>query len=99
MVAKFKKMTQDNPQHQDGIKFPCVFPLKVMGLNHVDFPQFVLQVLQQHVVGIDESCMKTRLSKTQKYISVTMTFMAQSRQQIDNIYHQLNASEWTKMSL
>lgn len=81
------------------MKFPCTFPLKVMGLNSDDYPGFVLSIAQKYINGLDDSCLKTRLSKNEKYIAVTVTFLAQNKQQIDNIYLELNASERTKMAI
>ncbi len=81
------------------IDFPCTFPLKVMGLNKDDYPGFVLEIAKKHINGIDKSCLKTRLSKNKKYIAVTLTFLAHSKQQIDNVYLELNASERTKMAI
>jgi len=81
------------------MEFPCTFPLKVMGLNEDDYPGFVLDVGKKYINGIDESNIKTRESKNGKYIAVTLTFLAQSREQIDNIYIELNASNRTKMAI
>ncbi|MFK5894272.1 MAG: DUF493 domain-containing protein [Pseudomonadota bacterium] len=79
--------------------FPCTFPLKVMGLNTDDYPGFVLDIAKKYINGIDKSNLKTRLSKNEKYIAVTLTFLAHSREQIDNVYLELNASERTKMAI
>jgi len=81
------------------IDFPCTFPLKVMGLNTDNYPGFVLEVAKKYINGIDESCLKTRLSKNEKYIAVTLTFLAHNREQIDNVYLELNASDRTKMAI
>jgi putative lipoic acid-binding regulatory protein len=81
------------------IEFPCTFPLKVMGLNEDDYPGFVLAIAKKYINGIDRSSIKTRLSKNEKYIAVTLTFLAQNREQIDNIYLELNASDRTKMAI
>ncbi len=81
------------------MEFPCTFPLKVMGLNTDNYPDYVLSVAQKHINGIDECCVKTRLSKSEKYIAVTVTFLAQSKEQIDNVYLELNASDRTKMAI
>ncbi len=81
------------------MQFPCTFPLKVMGLNQDDYPGFVLEVGKRYIPGLDESCIRTRLSKNEKYIAVTLTFLAQSREQIDNIYLELNRSNRTKMAI
>lgn len=81
------------------MEFPCTFPLKVMGLNEDDYPGFVLEVGKKHVPEIDESCVRTRPSRNGKYIAVTLTFTAQSRQQIDNIYLDLHQNHRTKMAI
>ena len=86
-------------QEEEWIEFPCVFPLKVMGLNQNDYPGFVLDVTKKHVPGVDSTCMKTKLSKNHKYVSVTITFTAQNRKQLDDLYMELNASELTKMAI
>jgi uncharacterized protein len=81
------------------MKFPCTFPLKVMGLNKNDYPAYVLEVGQKYIQGIDQSNIKTRLSKSEKYIAVTLTFLATNKSQIDNIYLELNASDRTYMAI
>lgn len=90
-------MTSETDELQ--MEFPYTFPLKVMGLNEDNYPNFVLDVAKKYINGIDESHVKTRQSKNGKYIAVTLTFLAQSREQIDNIYLELNASERTKMAI
>jgi len=84
---------------EERIDFPCHFPLKVMGLNQDDYPAFVLQVTQKHVQGISAADMHTRLSRNGKYIAVTITFDAQSREQLDALYRELNACERTRWTL
>ncbi|MFK5984136.1 MAG: DUF493 domain-containing protein [Pseudomonadota bacterium] len=81
------------------MEFPCTFPLKVMGLNKDNYPAFVLATAQKHIMGLDQSCLKTRLSKSEKYVAVTITFLAHSKQQIDNIYLELHANKRTKMAI
>jgi len=81
------------------MEFPCTFPLKVMGLNKDNYPEFVLDTAKKYINGIDKSNLKTRLSKNEKYIAVTLTFLAQNKEQIDNIYLELNASDRTKMAI
>jgi len=81
------------------LEFPCSFAVKVMGLNENDYPGFVLEIAQKHVAGLDRDCISIRPSKNGKYIAVTLTFLALNKEQIDNIYIELNASNRTKMAL
>lgn len=84
---------------EEWIDFPCVFPLKVMGLNDGDYQDFVYQVCSKYVNGLDKSQLKTNLSRNKKYISVTVSFMAQNRQQLDNIYMEIHQDERSRMAL
>ena len=82
------------------LEFPCEFPLKVMGKNHVDFEVYVLTTVNQHVGGhLTEAAMRTKPSKTGKFISLTITFEAKSQKQIDAIYIELTAHELVLMAL
>ena len=79
--------------------FPCNFVLKVMGEDIDNYADLVLKVTQRHVEGVDETCMKTRPSRNGKYIAVSIRLVAQSREQLDNLYLELNAHEHTRMAL
>ncbi len=68
-----------------------VFPLKVIGRNEADFEQFVVSVVQSHV-PLSERTVSSRLSKEGKFLAVTVTFMAESRAQLDAIYQELKDS-------
>lgn len=82
------------------IDYPCDFPLKVMGKNHVDFEVYVLETVNRHVGGhLTKDSIKTRPSKTGKYISLTITFLAHSQKQVDAIYIELTAHELVLMAL
>lgn len=78
--------------------FPCSFPLKVMGQNSTAFESFVRTVLGAHLPGA-EVLFSTRPSSGGKYLSITATFTASSREQVDAIYRELNASELVVMML
>ncbi len=79
--------------------FPCDFALKVMGEDINDYSAYVLSICQKHVKGVTESCVHTRPSRNGKYIAVTVQLVATSRQQLDDLYIELNAYEHTKMAL
>ncbi|MCU7937934.1 MAG: DUF493 domain-containing protein [gamma proteobacterium symbiont of Bathyaustriella thionipta] len=89
-----ESIDEDNLMH-----FPCDFALKVMGENINNYPDYVLSVCQQHVECVTESCVHTRPSRSGKYIAVTVQLVATSRQQLDDLYIELNNHEQTKMAL
>jgi putative lipoic acid-binding regulatory protein len=82
----------------DGIRFPCTFPVKVMGLNSEAFSSAVLAVFHRHLPGT-EIALSRRVSGGEKYLSLTVTFIAQSRDQLNDIYEDLNRHELVLMTL
>ena len=80
------------------MKFPCSFPLKVMGLNEPAFPDAVLSVFEKHM-DRDRLSYATRTSRGNKYLSITVTFTASSRKQLDAIYEELNSHPLVVMTL
>jgi hypothetical protein len=71
------------------IEYPCDFPIKVMGRTQAGFAQAVLAIVQTHAPDFDGATMEMRASKKGKYLSVTCTVRAQSREQLDNLYRAL----------
>lgn len=80
------------------VKFPCPFPLKVMGLNTGTFETVIKEIIDRHL-DPDPVVYTTQPSKTGKYLSITATFIATSREQIDELYRELNSHELVKMTL
>ncbi|RKW37421.1 MAG: DUF493 domain-containing protein [Lautropia sp.] len=74
------------------MEFPMEFPIKVMGKNEADFTPFVAGVIARHVPDFDPSSLEARESKGGAYLSLTATFTAQSREQLDALYRELSAS-------
>ncbi len=78
--------------------FPCSFPLKVMGLNTEAFTTAVKAILEKHLHAAPVS-FTTQPSKNGKYLSITATFTATSKEQLDALYRELNAHELVVMTL
>ena len=74
-------------------KFPCDFPLKVMGRQSEEFRSIVLGIVQKHTGPVDASRIEERPSKDGGYLSLTYTFEAQSREQLDALYRELTSCE------
>jgi Uncharacterized conserved protein len=75
------------------LKFPCDFPLKVMGRRSDDFRSIVLGIVQKHAGDIDPQQIEERPSRDGNYLSLTCTFLAESREQLDALYRELTSCE------
>ncbi len=80
------------------MEFPCSFPIKAMGIAADDFDSLIMEIVRKHYPDITEGAVKTKPSREGKYISVTVTIEAQSREQLDNIYLELTAHERVLMA-
>lgn len=79
------------PSAVDPLQFPMEFPLKVMGKNEPGFTETIADVLGRHIADFDPKTMDVRHSKGGNYLSLTATFTAHSRQQLDELYRELSA--------
>jgi hypothetical protein len=81
------------------LEFPCYFPLKVIGKNVEEFELQVMRILQKHVAETDTARCKRRLSTGNKYLALTISFMAQSQEQLESIYQELKELELVMVTL
>ncbi|MDX1811107.1 MAG: DUF493 domain-containing protein [Gammaproteobacteria bacterium] len=86
-------------QEKSLIEFPCDFPIKIMGKNHIDLETAVVSIFNRHVEDFGEDAMRSRQSKNGNYISITVTIVAESQDQLDNIYRELSSHELVMMAL
>lgn len=81
------------------LKFPCEFPISIMGLNVPEYKETVFTILKKHVPEVTEKSLKTAYSANKKYCSLKTKFTAQSREQMDELYKELTANELVKWVL
>lgn len=81
------------------LEFPCDFPIKVMGLREGDFAALVGEIVRRHAPGFQPETMETRASAAGKYLSVTCTLRAESREQLDALYRELSSHPAVKVVL
>lgn len=84
---------------EDLLSFPCTFAIKAMGIAAEDFDGLVAAIVRRHAPNIGEAAVTTRRSRGGKYVSVTVTIMAESRAQLDAIYRDLSGHERVFMAL
>lgn len=71
------------------IEYPCEFPLKIFGRQQMGFAQAVLEVINKHDPEFAAAGMELRASRNARYISLTCTIRATSREQLDAVYQEL----------
>jgi putative lipoic acid-binding regulatory protein len=81
------------PEKDTLFEFPCDFPLKVMGRRTNDFRSLVLGIVQKHVGAVAADKIEERPSKDGNYLSLTCTFTAHSKAQLDALYVELTSCE------
>lgn len=79
------------------LEFPCVFPLKIMGITHPEFVPAILAIIQEHAPDTTEANVKTRPSSKGNYTGATVQINATSKAQLDNIYRALTSHEMVKV--
>jgi len=79
--------------------FPCAFPLKVFGRNSDEFEALVVDIVRRHAPDLKDSAVSSRTSGGATYRSVTATFTAHSREQLDALYLELSRHEQILMLL
>lgn len=71
------------------IEYPCDFPIKIMGAAQQGFAQAVMEVVLRHDPDFKPATIEMRSSKNARYIGLTCTVRATSREQLDALYQEL----------
>ena len=71
------------------LAFPTEFPIKIMGKTQAGFAQNIIEIVQRHAPDFDAATMEMRSSREGRYLSLTCTIIATSREQLDNLYREL----------
>lgn len=81
------------------IEFPTDFPLKIMGERHDDFAQEMVAVVLRHAPDFVPASLEMRPSSAGRYLSLTATIRATSREQLDALYRELSSHPMVKVVL
>ena len=90
---------QDIPPDQSLIEYPSRFPIKVMGANVDGFVHAVTEVARRFDPSFDAATVEMRPSSGGKYLGVTVTITATSREQLDELYRTLSTHPLVKVVL
>ena len=88
---------RDIPPEQSLITYPSAFPIKVMGAQVDGFERAVLAVARQFDPDFDETTVERRPSSGGKYLGLTVTITATSREQLDELYRTLSTHPMVKV--
>ena len=81
------------------IEYPSDFPIKIMGAMQERFAETMVQLVSLHDPDFHAGKMDMRASTKGNYLSLTVTVRATSREQLDNLYHELSSHPMVKVVL
>ncbi|MDP1900933.1 MAG: DUF493 family protein [Rubrivivax sp.] len=81
------------------IEYPCAFPIKVMGEQVAGFEAAIVAVARQFDPAFDAGTIERRPSRAGKYLGLTLTITATSREQLDELYRTLSTHPLVKVVL
>lgn len=81
------------------IEYPSLFPIKVMGANDPAFEQAVVEIALQFDPGYDRGTLELRPSSGGRYLGLTLSITATSREQLDDLYRALSGHPLVKVVL
>lgn len=100
MTLPFLQGSTPEPKRTESlIEYPSQFPIKVMGLKVEGLVQAITLVAHQFDPVFDASTIELRESKGGKYLGITITVTATSREQLDELYRTLSTHPMVKVVL
>ena len=89
----------ENPRTDSLIEYPSLFPIKVMGIKVDGMVHAVTSIAEQFDPTFDATTVELRESTGGKYLGVTITVTATSREQLDELYRTLSTHPMVKVVL
>lgn len=93
------KFTDMGQQAAPEIRFPCEYPVKVMGVASSVFRDEVVTVFQRHAPEVDRERITVRESRQGTYLSVTVVIQATGKQQLEQLFQDLKTVAGVKLVL
>ncbi|NCV64379.1 MAG: DUF493 family protein [Betaproteobacteria bacterium] len=87
------------PDKDSLIDYPCDFPIKVLGEQVEGFVDAMLMIVRHFDPDWDDTRMTQRASSAGKYLGLTLTIKATSREQLDELYRTLSTHPLVKVVL
>jgi putative lipoic acid-binding regulatory protein len=84
---------------ETALEFPCRFPIKMMGRDTPEFRATARALVEKHAGAVADDAVQAALSRNGRFVSITVTITATSKQQLDAIYRDVTAHEDVLMAL
>ena len=81
------------------LQFPTDFPVKIMGRDTPEFHTAVKDIVTRHAAPFDSLPVTRQPSSEGRFVSITVTVKAESREQLDELYRALTSHELILMVL
>lgn len=81
------------------IRYPSTFPIKVMGLNEPGFADAMVELALEFDPDYQRASLEVRPSSGARYLGLTLSITATSREQLDALYRRLSAHPLVKVVL
>jgi len=81
------------------IEFPCDYPIKVVGKAGAELHTLVLEVMEIHTEGFDQTRITIRDSRNRNFQAITATITATGEPQLQAIFADLKVSPLVKIVL
>lgn len=86
-------------QEAPKIEFPCLYPIKIIGVAGPDFQEKAVAAVERHTGKIDSKLIEAKPSKANNYVSIRVTIAATGEEQLQHIFEDLKKLPDTKMVL
>ena len=84
---------EEQVEEESLIDFPCEFPVKVMGPAIPEFHACIQKIAKKHDPAFIVDEITQNVSKTGKYVSLTLNIHAKDKPQLDCLYQDLTDHE------
>jgi hypothetical protein len=92
-------MTKQNSTSEELFKFPCDYPIKVIGKDCMELYEVILSIIEKHAGKLHKNQITSNKSSKGSYISYTVRIIATSRSQLDTINKELQNSPFVSFIL
>ena len=79
------------------LEFPTDFPIKALGRDDPEFRATIIELVAAHAEFDAENDVRVQGSNKGNFVSVTVTFRAESQPQVDAVYQSLHDHELVLM--
>jgi len=83
-------------EFQQAYEFPCSLSIKAIGDDYDDYLQFVMDTVLDIIGTIEVAEVTSRKSAGDKYLAVTIPFIAETREQLEAVYVAINQDQRTR---